>query len=82
MSLPALPFCLARWKACSMARVRIPASWRLAGQRSIPTWRRSFQKVQSLGAAGRRADVDKLLIEIDEHYGGLAAPRSVDLASK
>jgi poly(3-hydroxybutyrate) depolymerase len=41
---------------------------------------KKFQRVQSLKFGGHRADADKLLIEIDEHYGGLAAPRSVDLA--
>ena len=61
-----------------------PDSSKLAACRSAidSDLEKKFQKVQSLGAAGRRADVDKLLIEIDEHYGGLAAPRSVDLASK
>jgi pimeloyl-ACP methyl ester carboxylesterase len=61
-----------------------PDSGKLAACRSAidSDLEKKFQKVQSLGAAGRRADVDKLLMEIDERYGGLAAPRSVELASK
>lgn len=35
-----------------------------------------FAKVQSSIASGRRADADQLLAAIDEHFGGLAAPRS------
>lgn len=41
-----------------------------------------FAKVDSLIAGGRRAEARNLLIEMDEHYGGLAAPRSVDLAAQ
>ena len=41
-----------------------------------------LQQVQSLSAAGRRADANKLLVTIDERFGGLAAPRSIDLALK
>jgi hypothetical protein len=38
-------------------------------------------KVQALIADGRRADAQKLLIEIDRRFGGLAAPRSLELQS-
>lgn len=41
-----------------------------------------FQKVESLIASGRRAAADKLLDKIDQRYGGLAAPRSLELAKK
>jgi hypothetical protein len=38
-------------------------------------------KAQSLIAAGKRADAQKLLIAIDRRFGGLAAPRSTELQS-
>lgn len=41
-----------------------------------------FQKVDSLIAAGRRDAAVKLLDKIDQRYGGLAAPRSLELAEK
>jgi dienelactone hydrolase len=41
-----------------------------------------LQKVDALRASGHVADASRLLIKIDEHYGGLAAPRSVELAQK
>ena len=41
-----------------------------------------FQKVESLIASGRRTAADKLLDKIDLRYGGLAAPRSTELAQK
>ena len=41
-----------------------------------------FQKVESLIASGKRAAADKLLDKIDQHYGGLAAPRSLQLTQK
>jgi pimeloyl-ACP methyl ester carboxylesterase len=37
----------------------------------------ALQKAQSLIDGGRRADAQKLLIEVDRRFGGLAAPRSV-----
>ncbi len=36
-----------------------------------------FQKLDALTAAGERAAAGRLLDRIDQHYGGLAAPRSV-----
>ncbi len=42
----------------------------------------AFEQVQSLIASGRRNDAQKLLIKIDRRFGGLAAPRSVDLAGQ
>ena len=41
-----------------------------------------LRQAQLLSAAGRRVDADKLLVTIDERFGGLAAPRSVELAPK
>jgi hypothetical protein len=38
--------------------------------------------VDTLIAQGRRADAEKQLIAIDERFGGLAAPRSVELAAR
>jgi hypothetical protein len=38
--------------------------------------------VQKLIAAGRRAEAKQELTDIDAHYGGLAAPLSVELAKK
>ena len=42
----------------------------------------NVQKVQKLLAAGRRAAADKLLLRIDQRFGGLAAPRSIELATQ
>jgi hypothetical protein len=39
-----------------------------------------LSQAQSLISAGRREDAGKLLLEIDERYGGLAAPRILKLA--
>ncbi len=41
-----------------------------------------FQKVDSLISSGKRAAADKLLDKIDQHYGGLAAPRSLEKLQK
>jgi pimeloyl-ACP methyl ester carboxylesterase len=41
-----------------------------------------FQKVESLIAAGQRGAAVKQLEKIDQRYGGLAAPRSLELAEK
>jgi dienelactone hydrolase len=38
-------------------------------------------RAQSLVAAGKRSDAQKLLIAIDRRFGGLAAPRSTELQS-
>lgn len=60
-----------------------PDSSRLAACRSTIEGQLTakFQQVESLIASGRRDDAEKLLIEIDRHFGGLAAPRSTDLES-
>lgn len=39
-----------------------------------------LQRDESLIAGGRRDDAHRLLIEIDRRFGGLAAPRSIDLS--
>lgn len=39
-----------------------------------------LSRAQALISAGRHADARKLLLEIDSRYGGLAAPRILDLA--
>jgi pimeloyl-ACP methyl ester carboxylesterase len=39
-----------------------------------------LEQVQSLLAAGKRDDAQKLLQEVDARFGGLAAPRSLELA--
>jgi hypothetical protein len=39
---------------------------------------RSFQKVDALISGGKRAAADRLLAKIDQQYGGLAAPRSLE----
>jgi len=41
-----------------------------------------LQEVESLMAHGRHAEAAKLLNKVDGRFGGLAAPRSVDLAAK
>jgi predicted esterase len=41
-----------------------------------------LQQAESLIAGGKRDDAKKLLIDIDARFGGLAAPRSVDLAAR
>jgi poly(3-hydroxybutyrate) depolymerase len=38
-----------------------------------------LQKAQTLIAAGKRTEADQLLSEIDRRFGGLAAPRSLEL---
>jgi len=38
--------------------------------------------VESLIANGQKADAQKRLKNVDDRFGGLAAPRSLDLASK
>jgi hypothetical protein len=39
-----------------------------------------MQEVESLIAAGQDDEAQRMLVKIDEHYGGLAAPRTVELA--
>ena len=46
----------------------------------MPIWTRSFAKVDSLISQGKRAAADKLLDKIDQRYGGLAAPRSLEIS--
>jgi len=41
-----------------------------------------FARVEALLADGKAAEARKLLIKIDRRFGGLAAPRSVELAAK
>jgi len=41
-----------------------------------------LQSAEALISAGRRADAKKLLNAIDERFGGLAAPRSAELAAR
>ena len=41
-----------------------------------------LESVDTLIAQGRRADAQKQLAAIDERFGGLAAPRSVELAAR
>lgn len=59
-----------------------PAPARLATCRShVQTQlQQKLDHAESLIAAGRHADARKLLLEIDARYGGLAAPRILDLA--
>jgi dienelactone hydrolase len=40
-----------------------------------------LRSVSELAAGGRRAEAEKLLEKIDERFGGLAAPQSIDLAA-
>jgi dienelactone hydrolase len=42
---------------------------------------RQLDKVQALIGAGKRPEALKLLTETDRHFGGLAAPRSLELQS-
>jgi hypothetical protein len=42
----------------------------------------SLESVDTLIGQGRRADAQKQLVAIDERFGGLAAPRSVELAAR
>jgi hypothetical protein len=53
------------------------AACRLAVEKELNT---KLQEVESLVAAGHLEEAQKLRIKIDGHYGGLAAPRSVDPA--
>lgn len=53
------------------------AACRLAIEKELNT---KMQEVESLVAADHLEEAQKLLIKIDGHYGGLAAPRTVDLA--
>ena len=41
-----------------------------------------LQNTEALITAGRRGEAEKQLAGIDEHFGGFAAPRSVELASR
>ena len=41
---------------------------------------RKMQELDSLVAAGHDDEAQKLLLKIDGHFGGLAAPRSLELA--
>ncbi len=41
-----------------------------------------LEQVGAMRAGGRHADADKLLIGIDARFGGLAAPRSLELARR
>jgi hypothetical protein len=41
-----------------------------------------LQQVAAMRSGGRHADADRLLIDIDARFGGLAAPRSLDLARR
>jgi dienelactone hydrolase len=41
-----------------------------------------LQEVESLTTNGKRAEAEKLLKKVDERFGGLAAPRSVELDGK
>lgn len=41
-----------------------------------------INRAESLISAGRRTEAGKLLLEIDEQYGGLAAPRVLKLAQR
>jgi predicted esterase len=61
-----------------------PDPGRLAACRSVIETRLTaqFQQVESLRAGGKRDEAQKLLIRIDRRFGGLAAPRSMDLAGQ
>jgi len=39
-----------------------------------------MQELDSLVAAGHDDEAQRLLLKIDGHFGGLAAPRSIELA--
>jgi hypothetical protein len=41
-----------------------------------------LKRVESLIANSQNAEARKLLGKVDEHFGGMAAPHSLDLASK
>jgi len=43
---------------------------------------RRLQKAATLIASGKRTAADRLLADIDQQYGGLAAPRSLEMAGK
>ncbi len=40
---------------------------------------RQLQRTEALLGAGKRAEAQKLLLDIDRRFGGLAAPRSIEL---
>lgn len=59
-----------------------PVAARLAACRSHvqAELQQKLDQAQSLVATGRHADARKLLLELDSRYGGLAAPRILELA--
>jgi hypothetical protein len=65
-----------------LAHTRADAG-KLAGCRADTARDLSAQlgKAQSLIAAGKGSEAQKLLIGIDRRFGGLAAPRSIELQS-
>jgi predicted esterase len=56
-----------------------PALCRAALERDLD---RQLAAVQSLLDKGQRAEARRLLLRIDAHFGGLAAPRSLELLSR
>lgn len=70
------------WALGALMHDARPDPGKLAGCRSAieGALKLKIQQVESLVAGGHLDDAQKLLTKIDEHYGGLAAPRSVDLA--
>ncbi len=43
---------------------------------------KSFERLEALIAGGRNQDAEQLLRKLDERFGGLAAPRSIELSQK
>ena len=68
----------------SLATAAPPDAGRLARCRSgLETeLSRSFERVEAAFARGRSGEAEQLLRKLDERFGGLAAPRSVELARK
>ena len=70
------------WALGVLTRDARPDVRKLAGCRSgiEDELKLKIQQVESLVAGGHHEEAQKLLAKIDAHYGGLAAPRSVELA--
>lgn len=70
------------WALSALMHEARPDSGKLAGCRSAieEALKLKIRQVESLVAGGHHDDAQKLLAKIDAQYGGLAAPRSVELA--
>jgi hypothetical protein len=68
----------------SLAATAPPDAVKLARCRSAleAELSRSFERVEAAIAGGRTGEAEQVLRKLDERFGGLAAPRSVELARR